>query len=147
MNDAIYKSDNLTFLKVEYESRNVPPMELYKFSWDLSKWSLFIKNSSKHVNFKTAFANNQTMKRFLTILGEEAKGMVQFIEQGGIFYPAVLECLKQEKKQNPTIVSYLKLKNCSISHSYNQKISQQLNVFSSSYPIFDGITFSNQIYR
>ena len=96
MSEAINKFDNLTFLKVEHESRNVPPIELYKFSRDLSKWLLFIKNSSKHVNFKTTFANNQTMKRFLTILGEEAKGMVQFIGQSGKFYPAVLECLKQD---------------------------------------------------
>ena len=56
--DACNKFDALTFLKAEYESRNLPPIELYKFSGDPSKWLEFIENFSKHVHFKTTFSDN-----------------------------------------------------------------------------------------
>lgn len=101
--------DALTFLKAEYESRNLPPIELYKFSGDPSKWPDFIENFSKHVHFKTTFSDNQRMERLLNVLDGEAKRMVQSIGQSGIFYATVLKCLKRDYG-NPTVVSYLKLK-------------------------------------
>ena len=39
--DNCNKYDALTFLKVEQEPRNLPPIELYKFSGDPSKWLEF----------------------------------------------------------------------------------------------------------
>ena len=88
---------------------NLPPIELNKFSGDPSKWSEFIENFSKHVHFKTTFSDNQRMERLLNVLDGEAKRMVQSIGQSGIFYPTILKCLKRDYG-NPTIVSYLKLK-------------------------------------
>ena len=49
------------------------------------------------------------MERLLNVLDGEAKRMVQSIGQSGIFYPTVLKCLKRDYG-NPTVVSYLKLK-------------------------------------
>ena len=63
LSDICCKFGASTFLKVEYESRNLPPIELYKFSEDPSKWQEFIENFSKHVLFKTIFADNQGMER------------------------------------------------------------------------------------
>ena len=99
----------LTFLKAEYKLCNSPPIELYKFSGDPSKWLEFIANFRKHVLFKTTFSGNQRMERLLNVLDGEAKRMVQSIGQSGIFYPTVLKCLKSDY-WSPTVVSYLKLK-------------------------------------
>ena len=99
----------LTFLKAEYKLCNLPPIKLYKFSGDPSKWLEFIANFRKHVLFKTTFSGNQRMERLLNVLDGEAKRMVQSIGQSGIFYPTVLKCLKRDYG-NPTVVSYLKLK-------------------------------------
>ena len=106
--DVCNKFDALTFLKAEYESRNLPPIELYKFSGDPSKWPEFIENFSKHVHFKTTFSGKQRMERLLNVLEGEAKRMVQSIGQSDIFYPTVLKCLKRDYG-NLTVVSYLKL--------------------------------------
>ena len=89
--------------------RNLPPIELYKFSGNISKWLEFIENLSKHVHFKTTFSDNQRMERLLNVLDKEGKRMVHSIGQSGILYPAVLKCLKQDYR-NPTFVSCLKLK-------------------------------------
>ena len=107
--DACNKFTPLTFLKAEYESCNLPPIELYKFSGDPSKWPEFIENFSKHVHFKTTFSDNQRMERVINVLDGEAKRMVQSIRQSGIFYPTVLKCLKRDYG-NLAVVSYLKLK-------------------------------------
>ena len=45
--DVCNKFDALTFLKAAYESRNLPSIELYKFSGDPSKWPKFIENFNK----------------------------------------------------------------------------------------------------
>ena len=109
LSDACNKFDALTFLKAEYESRNLPSIELYKFSGDPSKWPEFIENFSKHVHFKTTFSDNQRMERLLNVLDGEAKRMVQSIGESGIFYQTVSKCLKRDYG-NPTVFSYLKLK-------------------------------------
>ena len=49
------------------------------------------------------------MERLLNVLDREAKRMVQSIGQSGIFHPTVLKCLQRDYG-NPTVVSYLKLK-------------------------------------
>ena len=107
--DLCNKFDALTFLKAEYESRNLPAIELYKISGDPSKWPKFIENSSKHVHFKTTFSENQRMERLLNVLDGEEKRMVHSIGQSSIFYLTVLKCLKWDYG-NPAVVSYLKLK-------------------------------------
>ena len=77
--DVCNKFDALMFLKAAYESRNLPSIELYKFSGDPSKWPEFIENFSKHVHFKTPFSDNQRMERLLNVLDGETKRMVQSI--------------------------------------------------------------------
>ena len=77
--DVCSKFDALMFLKAAYESRNLPSIELYKFSGDPSKWPEFIENFSKHVHFKTPFSDNQRMERLLNVLDGETKRMVQSI--------------------------------------------------------------------
>ena len=88
---------------------NLQPIELYKLNGDPSKWLEFIQNFSRHVHFKTNFSDNQIMERLLNVLEGEAKRMVSSIGQSGTFHPTVLKCLKRDYG-NPTVVSYLKLK-------------------------------------
>ena len=63
--DVCNKFDALTFLKAEYESRNLPPIQLSKFSGDLSKWPEFIENFSSFQNklFRKP-KNGETPQRF-----------------------------------------------------------------------------------
>ena len=49
------------------------------------------------------------MERLMNVLDGEAKRMVQSVGQSVTFYPTVLKCLKRDYG-NPTVVSYLKLK-------------------------------------
>ena len=91
----------------------------------------FIENFSKHVYFKTTLSDNQRMERLLNVLDGEAKRMVQSIGQSDIFYPTVLKCLKRDYGK-PTVISYLKLKELFDQPQLQAKISQQLEVFSSS---------------
>ena len=87
LRDVCNKFDAVTFLKGEYKSRNLPPIELYKFSGDPLKWPEFIENFSKHVHFKTTFSDNQRMERW----GSKKAGSVFWAKC--IFYPTVLKCL------------------------------------------------------
>ena len=73
--DVCSRFDALTFLKAEYQWRNLPPIQLYKFSEDPSKWP---KNG----------------ERLHNILDSKAKEILHSIGQSYIFYSTVLECQK-----------------------------------------------------
>ena len=64
--DICKKFDALTFLKVEYKSRNLPPIELYKFSRDPAKCPEFIESFSKYVYFKTKYVHFRLPKNGVT---------------------------------------------------------------------------------
>ena len=64
--DICKKFDALTFLKVEYKSRNLPPIELYKFSRDPVKCLEFIESFSKYVYFKTKYVHFRLPKNGVT---------------------------------------------------------------------------------
>ena len=99
--DVCNKFDALTFSKAEYESRNLPPIKLYKFSGDPSKWPEFIENFSTHVHFKTTFSDNQRMERLLNVLKD---GSVYWAKRHSLFNNI------ETSKTRLWIASYLKLK-------------------------------------
>ena len=96
----------LTFLKAEYERRNLPPIEFYKSSGDPSKWPEFIEKFRKHVYFKITFSDKQRMQRLLNILDGEVNRMIQFVGQSSIFYPTVLKCLRQDFGNQPVVLHW-----------------------------------------
>ena len=69
----MFVTNLMRFLKAECELHNLPPIELYKFSGNPSKWPEFIENFSKHVYLKTTFSHNQRMERLLNVFRQGSK--------------------------------------------------------------------------
>lgn len=93
----------------EFESKNLPAIELVQFSGDSSTWPEFIENFSRRIHFKLSFSDNDRMERLLSVLVGEAKKTVECIGTSGIFYASALKLLKRDFG-NPTVVTHLKLK-------------------------------------
>ena len=95
-------------LRWEYESRNLPAIELQRFDGTPAKWPEFIENFKIRVHNKLTFDDNTRMERLLSVLDGEAKRSIQTIGCNGIFYASALKTLKRDYG-NPVVVSQLKL--------------------------------------
>ena len=115
-------------LRHEFESKNLPAIELVKFNGDSSKWPEFIENFSRRIHFKLSFTDNDRMERLLSVLTGEAKKAVQCIGTSGIFYAAALKLLKRDFG-NPTVVTHLKLKQLFADHKLHNMIVQACATF------------------
>ena len=96
-------------LQLEYESKCLPVMELFRFDGDPCKWSDFIQNFKNRVHDKCSFADDIWMERHLSILDGEAKQIVILIGINSFFYATAMKTFKSNFG-NPMVVSLLKLK-------------------------------------
>ena len=60
-------------LQLEYESKCLPVMELFRFDGDPCKWPDFIQNFKNRVHGKCSFTDDIRMERLLSVLDGEAK--------------------------------------------------------------------------
>ena len=96
-------------LQLEYESKCLPVMELFRFDGDPCKWPDFIQNFKNRVHDKRSFTDDIRMERLLSVLDGEAKRTVTSIGRSGLFYATAMKTLKSNFG-NPMVVSFLKLK-------------------------------------
>ena len=96
-------------LQLEYESKCLPVMELFRFDGDPCKWPDFIENFKNRVHDKRSFTDDIRMERLLSVLDGEAKRTVTSIGRSGLFYATAMKTLKSNFG-NPMVVSFLKLK-------------------------------------
>ena len=97
-------------LRYEFENKNLPTIELVKFSGDSSKWPEFVENFCRRVHQKLSFTDNDRMERLISVLTGDAKKSVECIGTSGIFYAIALKTLKRDFG-NKTVVTHAKLKN------------------------------------
>ena len=96
-------------LQLEYESKCLPVMELFRFDGDPCKWPDFIENFKNRVHDKRSFTDDIRMEMLLSILDGEAKWPVISIGRNSLFYATTMKTLKSNFG-NPMVVSFLKLK-------------------------------------
>ena len=96
-------------LQREFETRDLPAINLMRFDGDSKQWPNFIQNFKHRVHNKISFSDSVRMDRLLSVLDGEAKRAVSAIGQDRLFYASALKLLKREFG-NPLMVSYLKLK-------------------------------------
>ena len=96
-------------LQLEYESKCLPVMELFRFDGDPCKCPDFIQNFKNRVHDKRSFTDDIRMERLLSVLDGEAKRTVTSIGRSGLFYATAMKTLKSNFG-NPMVVSFLKLK-------------------------------------
>ena len=68
-----------TALRYEFESKNLPSIDLLTFNGDPSRWPDFIENFSRRVHYKLSFTDNDRMERLISVLTGEEKRSVEFI--------------------------------------------------------------------
>ena len=68
--EVCHKFDTLTFLKAEYESGNLPPIELYEFRRDPSKLSGIIEISANMLISKPPFLCDNGLRHELLKWGK-----------------------------------------------------------------------------
>ena len=73
-------------MKIELESKNLPPIELTRFDGDHSKWRDFIQNFKNRVRKKHSFTDDIRMERLISVLDGDAKRAVAAVGQGIIPY-------------------------------------------------------------
>ena len=95
-------------LQREFETRDLPAINLMRFDGYSKQWSNFIQNFKHRVHNKISFSDSVRMDRLLSVLDGEAKRAVSVIGQDGLFYASALKLLKRQFG-NPLMVSYLKL--------------------------------------
>ena len=98
-------------LQREFESRNLPPIELKRFDGNLELWPEFIER----VHRMASSDNNLKMDRLLSVLDGDTKCSIQLIRSNGIFYATALKPLKCDYG-NPIIVSHVRVKSLLNSH-------------------------------
>ena len=96
-------------LQLEYESKCLPVMELFRFDGDPCKWLEFIQNFKNRVHDKRSFTDDIRMEKLLIVLDGDAKRTVISIGRNGLFYATATKTLKSNLG-NPIEVSFLKLK-------------------------------------
>ena len=101
--------DAKTALKLEFESRHLPVVPLYRFSGDASHWPEFIECFYTRVHCKSSFDDNIRMTYLLSVLDGEAKKAIEAVGTCGLFYASALKTLKREFG-NTLLVSHLRLK-------------------------------------
>ena len=103
-------SVNLHFaLKQDYETRNLPPIELRRFSGNPCEWPEFIENFRTRVCLKSTFDDNLRMEKLYSVLYGEAKRVIETIGNTVRFYATALKTLKRDFG-NPLLISHAKLK-------------------------------------
>ena len=73
-------------LQLEYESKCLPVMELFRFDRDPCKWPDFIQNFKNRVHDKRSFTDYIQIEKLLSVLDGEAKQIVISISRNGLFY-------------------------------------------------------------
>ena len=96
-------------LQRQFDSRNLPPIELKRFDGNPELWPEFIENFYSRVHRMASFDNNLKMDRLLSVLDGDAKRSIQSIGSSRIFYATALKALKRDYG-NPIIVSHLRVK-------------------------------------
>ena len=96
-------------LQLEYESKCLPVMELFRFDGDPCKWPDFLQNFKNRVHDKHSFTDDIRMDRLLSELDREAKRTVTSIGRNGLFYATAMKTLKSNFG-NLMVVLFLKLK-------------------------------------
>ena len=96
-------------LQLEYESKCLPVLELFRFEGHPYKWPDFIQNFKTRVHDKRSFTDSIRMERLLSILDGEAKRTVTSVGRSGIFYATALKTLKRNF-ENLQLITFLKLK-------------------------------------
>ena len=71
-------------LQLEFESRNLPPIELKRFDGNPEVWPEFTENFYSRVNRMASFDNNLKMGRLLSVFDRDAKRSIQSIGSSGI---------------------------------------------------------------
>ena len=105
-----FNEDNLSMpqlLQSEFETRNLPAIELVRFDGNPCKWPDFIQNFQSRVHDKRSFNDSIGMERLISVLVGEAKRVVKSVGQNGIFYVSALKTLKRIFG-NPVVVSDMK---------------------------------------
>ena len=100
--------DAKTALKLEFESRHLPAVPLYRFSGDASHWPEFIECLYTHVHCKSSFVDNIKMIYLLNALDGKAKKAIEAVGTCGLFYASAFKTLKREFG-NTLLVSHLRL--------------------------------------
>ena len=99
-------SVNLHFtLKQDYETGNLPPIELRHFS----VWREFTDNVRTRVHLKSIFDDNLRMERLCSVLYDEVKRVIETIVNTGSFYATALKTLKRDFGK-PLLISHAKRK-------------------------------------
>ena len=96
-------------LQCEFESRNLPPIELKCFNGNSELWPEFIENFYSRVYRMASFDSNLKMDRLLSVLDGDANRSIQSIGSSRIFYATALKVLKRDYG-NSIIVSHLLVK-------------------------------------
>ena len=81
-------------LEREFETRNLPAINLMDFDGDSKQWPNFIQNIKHRVHDKISLSDSVCMDRLLSVLGGEAKRAVSAVWQDGLFYASALKLLK-----------------------------------------------------
>ena len=96
-------------LQRDFETRDMPAINLMRFGGVSKQWPNFIQNFKHRVHSKKSFSGSVCIDCLLSVLDSEAKRAVSAIGQGGLFNSSALKLLKREFG-NPLMISYLKLK-------------------------------------
>ena len=96
-------------LQLEYESKCLPVMELFRFDRDPCKWPDFIQSFKSRVHDKRSFTDYIQIEKLLSVLDGEAKQIVISIGRNGLFYATTMKTLKSNFV-NSMVLSFLKLK-------------------------------------
>ena len=96
-------------MKLEFESRHLPVVPLYRFNGDASHWPEFIGSFYTRVRYKSSFDDNITMTYLLSALDGQAKKAIEVVGACGLFYANPLKTFKRECG-NTLIVLSIRLK-------------------------------------
>ena len=96
-------------LQREFETRDLPTINLMRFDDDSKQWPNFIQNFKHCVHNKTSFSDSVCLNRLSSVLDGETNRTASEIEQDGLFYASTLKLLKREFG-NQLMVSYMQLK-------------------------------------
>ena len=96
-------------LNQEFESKQLPPIELRRFNGNPIYWPEFIENFKSRVHFKPSFNDNIGMEKLLSVLDGDTKRSVEVLDTSGIFYATALNCLKRDYG-NPLVIAHLRFK-------------------------------------
>ena len=81
-------------LQGEFETRDLPAINLMRFGGVSKQWPNFIQNFKHRVHNKKSFSDSVRIDYLLSVLDGEAKRAVSAIGQGGLFNASALKLLK-----------------------------------------------------